>query len=192
MDKREATSRVIEGLLRYLAGGSFITAAILIPGLAIGLDKPFNKLMDYLDEKDRQRELRRIVNYMHREQLVTQYEHGIEITEKGHKRLARSDFDDIHIKVPMRWDGKWRVVVFDIPEEHKSARNALAAKLSKLGFQPLQRSVWVHPFPCHEEIEAVALYYKITDFVTYLETHYIDKPDILRSRFSKILKMASA
>jgi len=191
-EKREATARIVDGLLRYMAGGSYIAASLLVPGLSIGLEKPFNILMDHLDEKDRQREFRRIVNYMKRAELVGSYEHGITITEKGRQRLARSEFNDLRIKRPAKWDGKWRLVVFDIPEENKTGRNALTAKLNKLGFQPLQRSVWIHPFHCHEEIEVVALHYKFTNFITYLETNYIDKPDILSKRFVNLLKPSVA
>ncbi len=40
------------------------------------------------------------------------------------------------------WDGKWRVVIFDIPEKHSKVRNALRGKLKVWGFTPWQKSVW--------------------------------------------------
>ena len=45
-----------------------------------------------------------------------------------------------------RWDGKWLMVVFDIPEKHSSTRRALREKLRELGFGMLQRSVWISPY----------------------------------------------
>lgn len=41
------------------------------------------------------------------------------------------------------WDGKWRIVVFDIPEKHKKLRHALRWKLREWEFTFWQKSVWV-------------------------------------------------
>ena len=43
------------------------------------------------------------------------------------------------------WDGKWRVVVFDLPEEKRSLRNELRKQLRAAGFGGLQGSVWISP-----------------------------------------------
>ena len=42
-----------------------------------------------------------------------------------------------------KWDGKWRVVVFDIPEVNKRIRGVLRETLKVLEFKPLQKSVWI-------------------------------------------------
>lgn len=42
-----------------------------------------------------------------------------------------------------KWDGKWRVVIFDIPETNKRIRQALRETLKVLEFWPLQKSVWI-------------------------------------------------
>jgi len=51
-----------------------------------------------------------------------------------------------------RWDGKWRQIVFDIPEEIKAKREILRRKLNSLGFGMLQRSVYITPFNIGEEL----------------------------------------
>lgn len=43
------------------------------------------------------------------------------------------------------WDGKWRVVTFDINEERKKLREYLRTKLVSLGFGRLQESVYITP-----------------------------------------------
>ena len=42
-----------------------------------------------------------------------------------------------------KWDGKWRIVVFDIPESHRKVRSVLRSRLKLWKFKPLQKSVWV-------------------------------------------------
>lgn len=44
---------------------------------------------------------------------------------------------------PEEWDGKWRVVVFDIPEQKRIIRNLFRRNLKKWGFKHLQKSVWI-------------------------------------------------
>jgi len=47
------------------------------------------------------------------------------------------------------WDGKYRVVIFDIPEEKRQVRNWLRRELDLLKYKKLQESVFVgkHPLP---------------------------------------------
>lgn len=41
-----------------------------------------------------------------------------------------------------KWDGKWRMVIFDIPEKHRKLRKILRSKLREWEFEPWQKSVW--------------------------------------------------
>lgn len=75
----------------------------------------------------------------------------IKLTEKG-RRYVLGFAGGVRIKKPFIWDRKWRVVVFDIPvkknREHATFRN----RIKKLGFRQIQKSVWVHPFKCEDEV----------------------------------------
>jgi len=53
--------------------------------------------------------------------------------------------ENIFSLITKPWDKKWRLVVFDIPEKNRLARDALRKKLKELGFAPLQRSTWISP-----------------------------------------------
>lgn len=77
----------------------------------------------------------------------------IKLTDKGRKKAGFFQINDLKIKKPAIWDRKWRLVLFDIIELKKTHREAFRGKLKELGFYPLQKSVWVHPFDCVAEIE---------------------------------------
>jgi phenylacetic acid degradation operon negative regulatory protein len=47
------------------------------------------------------------------------------------------------------WDGKWRMVVFDLPEKQRGLRNELRKQLRTARFGGLQGSVWISPDPVH-------------------------------------------
>lgn len=51
------------------------------------------------------------------------------------------------------WDGKWRIVIFDIPETHRKIRRALREKLREWQFTPIQKSVWVSKIDVVEELK---------------------------------------
>ena len=73
------------------------------------------------------------------------------ITEKGKKETFRMNLDEIKIKKGT-WDGKWRIVLFDIEESTRSRRDKLRRYLSKLGFKQYQKSVFIGPYECEAEI----------------------------------------
>jgi DNA-binding transcriptional regulator PaaX len=76
----------------------------------------------------------------------------IRLTKEGRKRAGRFQIDALKITKPKKWDGKWRLIIFDISQLQKTKREAFRGKLKELGFYPLQKSVWVHPYPCSDEI----------------------------------------
>jgi len=80
------------------------------------------------------------------------------ITEKGKEKIKKFIFDELSISTPKKWDEKWRLVIFDIPEKYKKAREAFRNKLISLDFYQCQKSVWIHPFSCESEIEFISVF----------------------------------
>jgi len=77
----------------------------------------------------------------------------ISLTPEGRRRAGILQIDKLKIARPKRWDRKWRLLMFDVPQARKISREALRGKLKELGFLPLQKSVWVCPFECRAEME---------------------------------------
>ena len=107
----------------------------------------------------------RLINYQEIEDGIVR----IELTEKGKKRALAFNIDNITIKHPFSWDGKWRIVIFDIPEKKRQGRDALRNKIKELGFYELQKSVWVYPFPCKDEIDFIVEFFELRNYVRYGE-----------------------
>lgn len=188
---KDTTSAIADGVLRFIAGGGFLTTAVIAPNALQVFDKPLMSLLKKLDKRQRERELRRVLHYMKSKDLIRydprDYEHGIVLTEAGRQRLKRKDFAGLSIPRPRHWDHKWRLVFFDIPETERLKRNSFNLKLKQLGFQQLQISIWVHPFPCRVEIESVCEVLEIRKYATYVEISQIDNAPQLRKRFKQII-----
>ena len=110
------------------------------------------------------------------------------LTEKGRLKKLDYDMERMTIPKPKSWDKYWRFLVFDIPEDKKLIRDELRAGLKRLGFIQFQQSVWIHPYPCEEEIDFLAEFLKVNQFLTLLTVRVKDDRP-LRDHF-KHLKLS--
>lgn len=88
------------------------------------------------------------------------------ITKKGEK-----EFDKIlkPLKTTGAWDGRWRLVIFDIPEKKRDVRDRLRRALNKLGLGILQASVWISPYNIKTEIDDIAKKLNVVENIRYFE-----------------------
>lgn len=94
---------------------------------------------------------------------------SLEITEEGKRVLVYYELDRLIIHPQEHWDGIWRIVLFDIPEKYRVGRDMLRKKLTELGFLAFQKSAFVIPYPCRNEIDFVVQAYGLTPYVTFFE-----------------------
>lgn len=71
------------------------------------------------------------------------------------------------------WDGKWRLVIWDIPEKRRTVRNILRNKLKQLGFQQFQKSVWGSKKDCTKVLREFVKQVGVQDWVIVIETNDI-------------------
>jgi phenylacetic acid degradation operon negative regulatory protein len=71
------------------------------------------------------------------------------LTEAGRLRALGGRDPEVHWR--RRWDGRWRLVVFDVPEGRRGLRDKFRKQLHYRGFGYLQHSVWITPDPVNEE-----------------------------------------
>ncbi len=106
----------------------------------------------------------------------------VQLTGEGDRELAKYTAEAETLK-PKKWDGKWRLVIFDIKETKKGKRNRIRRNLTKLGFEKLQNSVWVYPYECENFIAFLKGDCKIDQGVLYLESEKIQDDDWLKKKF---------
>lgn len=69
------------------------------------------------------------------------------LTKEGKKKVHSLALEQDTTHITPAWDGKWRIVILDLPESRKDERESLRYLLKKAGFMCLKNSVWVSPFP---------------------------------------------
>ena len=185
MTKNDTTSAIVDGILKAAVITGGISMALIAPNIIKYLDPATKKFLKNLDERSKEREIRRCLVYALRESLITEhYQHGIEISKKGQRRLKKAEYNGLVINNTNKWDNSWRLVFFDIPALKNKNRAQFTRKLRQLGFQPLQQSIWIIPYECKNEVAFVTETLGISKFVTYITTRHIDHEDLLKKRFS--------
>ena len=116
----------------------------------------------------------------------------VKVVNNGDKKFlaltGKGELEKLFIKAKIvkvkEWDGKWRMVLFDIPEGASEKRDRLRWLLKRNGFVKLQASVYINPYPMNRE--AIA-YLKETGLMPYVRIIRIDEVDNdadLRKKFN--------
>ncbi|MES3031896.1 MAG: hypothetical protein V4699_01480 [Patescibacteria group bacterium] len=110
--------------------------------------------------------------------------HTIFLTDKGKEIFLRFNYENLKIKQAKIWDRNFRMIVFDIPETKRSARDSLRDKMKELGLVKFNDSVWIYPYPCQKEIDFIANYWKIGKYVHFALVKNITNRDSLEKYFN--------
>ena len=181
-------------LLMLVAMGGIAFVGATLPGLVKGIGAFSHNHRKHQKTKKRysRKQISDSFAYLKKKQLIKIVKESngkitIRLTNNGKKRLAAYSLDTLTIKKPEKWDGKWRVLMFDIPAHPKPynyARDALRNKIKRLGFYQIQKSVWVYPYECEDELLFVAEMFKVQRYVEILTADRILHEDILKKKFA--------
>lgn len=156
-----------------------VSAVMVAPGLAKAI--PLLKKIDLarINQELKRLHKRGLIEIIKRRNGVT----TIKLTKEGRKKLSRYQIDLIEIEKPKIWDGKWRIIIFDIPVKKNFARELLRRKMRHLGFYKLQASVFVHPYSCYEVVKFLRDYFGVSSEVEYLEVEKLESQNKLIEYF---------
>lgn len=165
-------------VLKVIAASGILIGSAFIPTLPIAVGAVV-KGWKNINKKD----LGRIIKRLEKQEMIAIQERSdgkvsITITDKGKRRLLEYDFENMRLKHKSR-DGKWRLVIFDIPEDKKNTRDVFRRKLLQMDFSRLQDSVFASAHPCKKEIDFLCHYLGISDFVTLVSLNRIERGEQL-------------
>src|SRR3989338_2432718 len=152
-----------------------LTVAILAPNAL-----QMFKFLPGLSNHERKAKFKRSLKKLEKNKLISLKESpGGEIEEKltknGEEKLLKYKVEDMTVKISPKCDKKWRLVIFDVPNRLNKNRLAFTRKLKEMGLIYFQRSVWICPYYCEEEIDFLKEIYRIGPFVRFA---VVDKFDI--------------
>jgi len=162
---RKPKSEIIKDVLLTLATTGMICVAATSPYFGVNIIREIKRWRKYKKYKKR-----KITDAFKRLQKqgcldieIVKNQIYIHLTKEGKKLAGWMQIDALRIKRPKRWDGKWRLVIFDISQVKKFYREVFRGKLKELGFYLLQKSVWLYPFDCRDEIELLREFFSLSE-----------------------------
>jgi hypothetical protein len=158
-----------------LAAG-VLTIAVVAPNVCAAAGKMFGKSRTRFASLSHQELKRRLASgsskrYWRYEKLDSDT-YRVTLTKQGRSAALRARLRDFKLSPQPVWDGRWRLVMFDIPAERSAARDALRSKLSEVGMYALQKSVFVYPYACEDEIRMCAELFSVSDNIVVAHAQF--------------------
>lgn len=109
----------------------------------------------------------------------------LRLTQKGEWELLKYKLREKTLE-KKKWDGKWRLVIFDVKEFKRGVRDIIRENIVSFGFVRLQNSVWVYPHDCEDVIVLLKAHCRIGKEVLYLIVEKIENDTWLKEKFSLV------
>ncbi len=174
-------TKVALAVLKVIAGAGLLSMALCAPNAlqALGMfDKRYR----------RQSHINDVLNRLVRRGFVRVVREGkgrtVSLTTKGERYLTDYEDGRRELPRPKKWDGKYRILIFDIWERQRQKRDALRGFLIRLGFVRLQDSVWVYPHECEEIMALLKSRFRVGNGLLYLVAESIENDRWLRREFN--------
>lgn len=107
----------------------------------------------------------------------------LRLTPKGTGHLLMLETRESNRSFRRKWDRKWRILIFDIPEYRRPLREKMRRTLMAIGFKRLQDSVWIYPYDCEDLITLLKADFRIGRDVLYMIVDQLEGDQWLRKDF---------
>lgn len=158
---RKPKGEIVKDILLWLAIGGAIAVSASSPYFGMNLIKSFLK-----GKKHKPKSTINAFSRLYKQGCIAlekkHHQYYISLTPEGIKKAGIYQINALEIRIPKHWDNKWRIVIFDIPHRNRFVREVLRGALKQLDFRLLQKSVWIHPFPCKDEIDLLRSLFGLT------------------------------
>ena len=181
---RARRDSIRRAFLSTLFIGGALTVAVAAPKVMSLLRK---KHIDYFIPPNPKQRLYETASRLKQKGLIEfveiQGKKRIRLTKAGEAEIRKIEEREVVGVKPKKWDRRWRIVVFDIPESKRALRNRIRAVIRRLGFLRLQDSVWVYPYDCEEVMALLKVEQHIGREVLYIIADAIEFDRPMRKHF---------
>lgn len=184
-EEKEKIKLATKEILLYLIDGCAVIEEIFNPKSRYTFSKSFNEYWQArtIDKMNFHRKIYRLNQQKYIKTYAKNENKYLKLTQKGKNKIRRYLIEEIKIRKAKKWDKKWRVVIFDIPEDKKTIRNMLSRTLKRLGFIALQKSVFIYPFECFNEINQIRSIFNAKKYIQYIIAEKVETEFDLIKKF---------
>ncbi len=119
-----------------------------------------------------------ILSGMIKEKLIEKVENN-----QGNKnstyKLTKTGFQELSLKFPFfrflkdKWDGKWRIISYEIPETKRHLRDRLRREMAGWGLGPWHRSFWITPHPIIPNLRQLVFGKEEEKYIQAFESNHV-------------------
>ena len=153
--------RIERDILTELSFGDLLVGYLLSAGSTYRMLKIARERASYRHRRKRAIERLRTLKY------IDERGGKLSITATGESAIENAAEKTLKLLKTKKWDYKWRIAIFDIPETHALLRNKVRYVLKRAGFVQLQRSVWVFPHDCEELVKLIKEESQLSEHILY-------------------------
>ena len=176
--KRNRRANLKKIILRTVAVTGIIGISLVAPGVIVAMKKlgilPKKRQGEFIDTSRKK---------LLQEGFLEYHDKMLQITKRGEEYLLKETLYENTKNKKKKWDGKWRVLIFDIPEKKKIVREQIRHTLIYIGFMRLQDSVWIYPYDCEDFITLLKADFRIGKDVLYMVVEALEYDKPIKSHF---------
>lgn len=194
MNKKELRKKIKElpvnlgvvglALVFGLAEGGAVAISEILKGPGRGPGRSLKRIggaknfWDYYDELKNIKEdsARTILWRLQKKGLVKKEQGRYQLTSQG-LNIVKAFRENEQSKGV--WDGRWRIVMFDIPEKKRDDRNWLRWQLISLDYKPVQKSVFIGRHPLEEKFYEEIVFKELKNYIRLMTVGELDDEEIL-------------
>lgn len=182
---RRATNTTIKSLLTVAGVAGAVGIIVIAPNSIQAIDYITNKIDKKRRKSKRINEQIKNSGYFNVKK-IDDNKYAITLTTKGKMLNNLNDFYEFQITTDVKWNNKWYIIMFDIPEVHRSTRDVIRNKIESLGMVLIQNSVYVYPYDVSEFVNVTRLVFPhITKHLLSAELVKIDGDVQLKKIFKE-------
>ncbi len=164
LSKKRSQKKDVRRLILFaVAAAGLLSIALVAPNVLGAMKK-----LGLFPHQQQRSVIRRARDRLIQQGLVRSVDGRLQLTGSGKHEIERLERAEYKIARPRRWDKKWRILAFDIPEYRKPLREKIRRTLASIGFVRLQDSVWLYPYDCEDLLVLLKADFKIGKDLLYI------------------------
>jgi len=143
-----------------------------------------------MTKKEKERKVLRSLKNLEKKQIISLEEKDdkvfVYLKDKNHPKIVEYSIKKLldFKKKNKKWDGRWFMVFFDVPEIQRNKRDYLRSFLRRLGFYPYQKSVYIFPYECEKEVALIKKIVEGAKYMKYIIAERIEEEDKIKRYFN--------
>ena len=137
----------------------------------------------FLKQQKKKKYLKQSLRRLKERGFLLEKSNSLVVTKNGLKFFRKQNLLARSNELPSKWDGKWRLISFDVPVKNEAERQQLRSFLKEFNFFQLHKSVWVSPYKLAEDFWQLLIDYELNEYCKMMTVEIIEGGEEMKHFF---------